>query len=210
MGRPCRASGLWARANPGFGRPCRASGLWTRVNPNGCASPYRGDPFQSPGCVALQGRPNPGNPNRGASTNGRASPYRGDPSPEPRGRSPPRATKPWVSQPPCKEALQGRHNPQPPRKPQRLHKLQRGDPFQSPGCVALQGRPNPGLVSPPGKEALQGRPPKRPWCASWRPLWGRRPFALLEGRACRYVDRYSSAVPHSAQPRGRQGAPPSF
>jgi len=29
-GRPCRASGLWARANPGFGRPCRAThpGLW--------------------------------------------------------------------------------------------------------------------------------------------------------------------------------------
>ena len=29
-GRPCRASGLWARANPGFGRPYRAThpGLW--------------------------------------------------------------------------------------------------------------------------------------------------------------------------------------
>ena len=24
-GRPCRASGLWPRANPGFGRPCRAT-----------------------------------------------------------------------------------------------------------------------------------------------------------------------------------------
>ena len=29
-GRPCRASGLWPRANPGFGCPCRAThpGLW--------------------------------------------------------------------------------------------------------------------------------------------------------------------------------------
>ena len=132
VGRPCRASGLWARTNPGFGRPH-------------AKKPYRGG----------------ATPNRPANPNGRASPYRGDPS-------------------------------------------------QSPGCVALQGRPNPGLVSPTGKEALQGRPLKRPWGTSWRPLWGRRPFALLEGRACRYVDRYSSAVPHSAQPRGRQGAPPSF
>nr|WP_314804422.1 hypothetical protein [uncultured Capnocytophaga sp.] len=24
-GRPCRASGMWARANPGFGRPYRAT-----------------------------------------------------------------------------------------------------------------------------------------------------------------------------------------
>ena len=34
-----------------------------------------------------------------ACPNGRTSPYRGDPSPEPRVRSPARATKPWVNQP---------------------------------------------------------------------------------------------------------------
>ena len=30
------------------GRPCRASGLWARANLNGCASPYRGDPSPKP------------------------------------------------------------------------------------------------------------------------------------------------------------------
>ena len=157
------------------GCPRRASGLQCWACPTAGQAPIGAIPPQSPGGVALQGRPNPGlgsphakkpyrggaTPNRHANPNGRASPYRGDPSPKPRVRSPARVTKPWVSQPPC-------------------------------------------------KEALQGRPLKRPWCASWRPLWGRRPFALLEGRACRCIDRYSSAVPHSAQPRGRQGATPSF
>ena len=41
--------------------------------PNGRVSPHRGDPFQSPGCAALQGRPNPGNTNRHTNTNGLAN-----------------------------------------------------------------------------------------------------------------------------------------
>ena len=36
--------------------------LWLRSLASCLAAgkPQRGDPFQSPGCVALQGRPNPG------------------------------------------------------------------------------------------------------------------------------------------------------
>ena len=79
------------------------------TTPDSRISPYRGDPLQSPGCAALQGRPSPGNPNRrttpnshttpNSPPNGRVSPYRGDPSPKPRVRSPARATKPWEARP---------------------------------------------------------------------------------------------------------------
>ena len=79
--------------------------------PDSRVSPYRGDPFQSPGCAALKGRPNPGNTNHCASPtavhspttaqpqppqtpNGRVSPYRGDP----------------LQSPGC-AALKGRPNP---------------------------------------------------------------------------------------------------
>ena len=96
--------------------------------------PQRGDPFQSPGCVALQGRPNPGfvRAHNHKALQGRpierpfstkrplypcavrgevlrsrrlcslagclaaASAPAGRPFPEPRVRSPARATKPWV------------------------------------------------------------------------------------------------------------------
>ena len=57
-------TGTWVHAPQGSAVPLKALRY---APPRGCQesrpaglSPYRGDPFQSPGCVALQGRPNPG------------------------------------------------------------------------------------------------------------------------------------------------------
>ena len=58
---PCFGKGPCCGKSRSAGHPRRASGLQPRACPNGRASPYRGAiPPQSPGCVALQGRPNPG------------------------------------------------------------------------------------------------------------------------------------------------------
>ena len=77
----------------------------------GCASPYRGDPSQSPGCAALKGRPNPGNTNHCASPTAVHSPTAAQPQPPqtPNGRVSPYRGDPFQS-PGC-AALQGRPNP---------------------------------------------------------------------------------------------------
>ena len=109
-------------------KPCRGGATPNlHGNPNGCASPYRGDPSQSPGCVALQGRPNPGlvsphakkpyrdgaTPNRHANPNGRASPYRGDSFQSPgcvalQGRPNPGLVSPHAKKPYRDDPLSGR------------------------------------------------------------------------------------------------------
>ncbi len=106
-------------------------GLWycgCGRSPTAEQAPIGAIPPQSPGCAALQGRPNPGlgsppykealqgrpfqtlSPNDGTNPDSRASPS-GAILPKAQGvRSPERATKPWEHQPP--------HNPQPPHPPQ--------------------------------------------------------------------------------------------
>ena len=86
-------------------------GLWycgRGRTPTAAQAPIGAIPPQSPGCVALKGRPNPGNPNRPptavqaptvAQISTAAQAPAGRSFSEPRVCSPARATKPWVSQP---------------------------------------------------------------------------------------------------------------
>ena len=141
-----------------------------------------------------------------ATPNGRASPYRGDPSPKPRVRSPARATKPWVRQPSMQRSPTGATLPnpesQPPHKPQRLRKPQRGDPSQSPGCAALQGRPNPGNTNR-HTSPNHRTPPRQPQPPTAAQAPAGRPFSKPRVRSpARATKPWVSSYPQSRSPTG--------